>query len=43
MSVGLDDLRREILGSAAEGIGHAAVGGLLDLGKAEIGQLQMAC
>ena len=42
MSVGLDDLRREILWSAAEGICHGAVGGLLDLGKAEISQLQMA-
>ena len=42
MAVGLDDLRCEILGGAAEGVGHAVVGWLLDFGQTEIGQLQVA-
>ena len=40
MTVSPDDLGREILGRAAESIGHA-VTRLLDLGKAKIGELQV--
>ena len=41
MSVGLDNLRREILWGAAESVGHAAIRGLLDLGQAKICELEV--